>query len=410
MKIKRFLAKNMREAIRMVREEQGPDAVILSNHRVADGVEVVAATDYDAALMQQAARRAAAPGESATASVAKDAEPELPAARRAAPMPRPAAAPLPDLPPPPAPELQQLRDELGGMRQLLEAQLASLAWREMRQQPERMNALRTMINLGLEPRLAREIAAELPEQTDAERARFLPLGLLSRRIPTVKNDPILDGGIYALVGPTGVGKTTTIAKLAARFAEVHGTRDLALITCDHYRVGAQEQLFTYGRLLGVPVQTAANGDELRAVLNRLGDRKLVLIDTAGTAPRDERLGLSCSELGAAGKKLQTWLVMSATTQAADLDEIARRYALAAPSACVITKIDETLRVGGALSTAIRHKLPIAYTCHGQRVPEDIELARADQLVLRAMQLARTAPAQVDDATLALQFGAAHAAL
>ncbi len=409
MKIKRFLAKNMREAIRMVREEQGPDAVILSNHRVADGVEVVAATDYDAALMQQAARRTAAPRENAAVSVADESSPAVAAPRSATPV-KPAAAALPDLPAPPAPELQQLRDELGGMRQLLEAQLASLAWREMRQQPERMNALRTMINLGLEPRLAREIAAELPEQTDAERARFLPLGLLSRRIATVGNDPILDGGIYALVGPTGVGKTTTIAKLAARYAETHGTRDLALITCDHYRVGAQEQLFTYGRLLGVPVQTAANGEELRAVLSRLGDRKLVLIDTAGTAPRDERLGLSCRELGVVGKKLRTWLVMSATTQAADLDEIARRYAVAEPAACVITKLDETLRIGGALSAAIRHRLPIAYTCHGQRVPEDIELARADQLVLRAMQLARTAPAHVDDATLALQFGAAHAAL
>ncbi|WP_028082053.1 flagellar biosynthesis protein FlhF [Solimonas soli] len=389
MKIKRFLAKNMREAIRMVREEQGPDAVILSNHRVADGVEVVAATDYDAALMQQAIRRAAPP------------EPPSPPSRV-----RDDAEPPPPMPPPPSPELQQLRQELGGMRKMLESQMAGQAWRELREQPEKLRALQAMIQLGIEPRLAREIIGELPAAADAERARFLPLGLLTRRIPVLPNDVVLDGGVIALVGPTGAGKTTTIAKLAARYAERHGTRDLALVSTDHFRVGAQEQLFTYGRLLGVPVQTAAGADELRLVLSRLADRKLVLIDTAGFGPRDARLQ---AQAAIKGHGMQNWLVLSATTQAADLDAVIRRYAPAAPSACIVTKLDETLRIGGVLSAAIHHHLPIAYCCDGQRVPEDIDAARANQLVLRATQLARSHPARIDDATLALQFGAVHVA-
>lgn len=400
MKIKRFLAKNMREAIRMVREEQGADAVILSNHRVAGGVEVVAATDYDAALMQQAVRRSTPP----------EPPPETPKPTHNE-MQVPVATPPPVVSAPASPELQQLRRELGGMKRMLETQIAGMAWRELQENPQKLRALQTMINLGIEPRLAREIIAELPASAaaDAERARFLPLGLLSRRLPIATTDLIHEGGVIALVGPTGVGKTTTIAKLAARYAELHGTRDLALVTTDHFRVGAQEQLFNYGRLLGVPVQTAANADELRAVLARLADRKLVLIDTAGIGPRDAKLQAQLGAMGSASSKICSWLVLSANSHAADLDDVIRRYAKAKPTACVITKLDETLRIGGALSAVIRHQLPVAYGCDGQRVPEDIEAGRANSLVLRAMQLARTTPARIDDATLALQFGAVHVA-
>lgn len=404
MKIKRFLASNMREAMRLVREEQGPDAVILANHRVPGGVEVVAATDYDAALLLQAARPQQAPREAAVASASPNHGDEKPA---------PAAAESPsqhvELPALPQPELQQLRQEIGGMRALIESQLAHAAWRELHQRPERLRALRTMLDIGLDPEMAREIIAELPHDADAERARYLPLGLLARRIPVLTEDPLAAGGVLALVGPTGAGKTTTIAKLAARYAQRFGTRDLALVSTDHYRVGAQEQLFTYGRLLGVPVHSAGNAEELRQVLGRLSDRKLVLIDTAGIGPRDLQLQQQLGELGAVRGRLQTWLVLPAATQAGDLNQIVHRYGDARPSACVLSKIDETLRIGGALSAAIRSGLPITYVCDGQRVPEDLQLARADQLVLRAMQLARSAPArEIDDAALALQIGALHA--
>ncbi len=422
MKIKRFLAGSMREAIRMVREEQGPDAVILSNRRVSGGIEVVAATDSDAALLQAATRREdkAAAAEAAAPSAATAAAPAVQPRRTAAVRPAPTAqavaprapqtaAPASALSPLPLPEVQQLRREIGGMRKLFEQQMADLAWQDLSErQPERMAALRTMTDLGLELQLAQAIVKQLPRNVDADRSRFLPLGLLARRIPVATTDALLEGGVVALIGPTGVGKTTTLAKLAARFAARHGTRDLALVTTDHYRVGAQEQLFTYGRLLGVPVQTAANAAELSAVLARLQDRKLVLIDTAGMAARDRQLAAQFAELKAARRPIRNWLVLSATTQAADQEEILRRFGAAQPQACVLTKLDEATRIGGALSATIRHRLPVAYLCDGQRVPEDLQQARADQLVLRAMQLARQAPATIDDSTLALQFGAAHA--
>jgi flagellar biosynthesis protein FlhF len=409
MKIKRFVAGSMREAIRMVREEQGADAVILSNRRVAEGIEVVAATDYDAALMQVATRRDAPPP--AAPGPATPVASKAASKKEAAPRPTTTAVATPPaaLPLPPAPELQQLRRELGGMRRMLEEQVAHIAWRDLAdRQPERMAALRTMTDLGLDAGLAREIVDNLPGDLDRERSRFLPLGLLARRLPPAPRDPILEGGTIALIGPTGVGKTTTIAKLAARFAARHGTRDLALVTTDHYRVGAQEQLFTYGRLLGVPVQTAASGEQLRAALARLADRKLVLIDTAGMASRDARLGAQFAELRAAHRPVRNWLVLSATTQAADQEDILRHFGAAGIEGCVLTKLDEAARIGGVLSAVIRHRLAVQYVCDGQRVPQDLHAARADQLVLRAMQLARSNPARVHDGTLALQFGAAHA--
>ena len=414
MKIKRFLAKNMREAIRLVREEQGPDAVILSNRRIDGGVEVVAAVDYDAALMQQA-QRVMAPAEAPAPVVAPVAAPQ-PAPRRAAAQAAaatvaaaPAPRPAPALPQPVAPELQQLRREIGGVRRMMEQQYASLMWKDLReQQPERMAALRALANIGIDPALVRSILDEMPAQADGERARFLPLGLLSRRIPVAKKDVILDGGIFALVGPTGVGKTTTIAKLAARYAERHGVRDIALVTTDHYRVGAQEQLFTYGRLLGVPVHTAANGEELARTLFRLSDRKLVLVDTAGLSPRDQQLQAQFAELHGSRSPMRVLLTLSATQQAGDLEEIVRRFKPARPEGLVLTKLDEATRIGGALSAAIRHRLPLGYLADGQRVPEDLHLARADQLVLRAMQLTRQNPALPQDGTLALQYGVLHA--
>jgi flagellar biosynthesis protein FlhF len=460
MKIKRFIAATMRDAIRMVREEQGPDAVILSNRRVEGGIEVVAATDYDAALVQQAAARvepiteptprapepmpvvhaaavvrAAAPvaatrvartergeatapaGSLGAGSQPQAVAPSLPATPAAMPRPGIAVAATPAAEP--SRDLDALKREMQTLRKLMEQQIAGQSWNDLKtRSPVRADVVRRLIGLGLELKLAKDIASELPEGIDAERARFLPMALLAKRIPTFKHEWLdaagqtsIDGpqDVIALVGATGVGKTTTIAKLAARYVKSYGLRDVALITTDHFRIGAQEQLFTYGRLLGVPVLTADNQRELCLALDKLRDRKLVLIDTAGMSPRDQNLQKQFAMLSGLPVPNRAALVLSASSQAADLDDQMQRFAPAAPSAVILTKLDEATRVGSAISTLVRHGLPLAYTADGQRVPEDISPARADQLVLRAMQSTRKVSAIPDDEELTLQFaGAAHA--
>jgi len=411
----------MREAIRLVREEQGADAVILSNRRVPGGVEVVAATDYDAALVQSAAQRSLQPSIPAPSEAYEEAP-----ISAASTLPPPVVAAVPPPPPPvmqaptPSPESiaavtravesnDQLNREIQTLRALIEEQLASLRWGDMQKhRPRQAEALRTMVNLGLEPELARSIAEELPEGTDAERARFLPLGLLSRRLPVTGQDPVLDGGIIALVGPTGVGKTTTIAKLAARYASVHGVRDIALITADHYRIGAQEQLFTYGRLLGVPVHAVGPDDSLTDLLQRLGDRKLVLIDTAGLSQNDRIVATQMQQIAAAGASIKTWLVIAGNAQPGVQYDTVRAFGSIPLDGCVISKLDEAHRIGGALSVAIRHGLSIHYYTDGQRVPEDLHLARADRLVLQATQLARQSAAQADESQFISGFSSANA--
>ena len=435
MKIKRFQAGTMREAIRMVREEQGPDAVILSNRRIPGGVEVVAATDYDAALVQSAAQRQsqaarevevdppppaaqAAPAPARVSTQAVGIEALTRGVRNAVPQAQPAMtqiaveakAPVASPEAEPAATAQsveateQLNREIQTLRSLLEEQLAGLRWGDMQKhRPRQAQALRALANLGLEAELARSIAEELPEASDADRARFLPLGLLARRINADAADPIMQGGVIALVGPTGVGKTTTIAKLAARYAARFGVRDIALVTADQYRIGAQEQLYTYGRLLGVPVHAVSAQDSLPSLLERLSDRRLVLIDTAGLSQRDKMLGTQSQQLKLAGEGLKTWLVLAANAQPGALADIVDRFGGNGLDGCVLSKIDEAHRLGGALSVVIRNGLRVHYAANGQRVPEDLAPARADRLVLQATQLARQSDSQVDESILISGF-------
>ncbi len=429
MKIKRFQATTMREAMRLVREEQGGDAVILSSRRVPGGVEVVAATDYDAALMHSAARQRSQaspdgdPPPPATQAVppalrpktqvvashltpqASHAESQPPAMQAEAQAPAPQNSPATAMAAAAGIEAaEQLNREIQTLRSLLEEQLAGLRWGDMQKhRPRQAAALRALANLGLEPELARSIAEELPEGSDPERARFLPLGLLSRRLAVDASDPVMQGGLIALVGPTGVGKTTTIAKLAARYASEHGVREIALVTTDQYRIGAQEQLFTYGRLLGVPVHAVTAQDTLAAVLARVADRGLVLIDTAGLSQRDKALAAQSQQLKMAGRGLKSWLVLAANAQPGAQHDIVERFGGLTLDGCVLTKIDEAHRLGGALSVTMRHGLRVNYLANGQRVPEDLLPARADRLVLHATQLARQSEAPVDESFLISSF-------
>jgi flagellar biosynthesis protein FlhF len=245
------------------------------------------------------------------------------------------------------------------------------------------------------------VALQIPADTELHRARGLMLGLLSKRLPITPVDPLEHGGVIALVGPTGAGKTTTIAKLAATFAARHNARDVALITTDTVRVGGREQLHSYGRQLGIAVHEVDGDASLAATIERLRDYKLVLIDTAGLGQRDKGLVAQLNWLHAAGQ-VHTLLVLPANSHFSDLDEVVRRFGSARPQGVVLTKVDETGRLGSALSVVVDHQLPIAWITDGQRVPEDLHRAQAASLVLRLDQLRR-------DAHVPAVAGAVHVA-
>jgi len=438
MKIKRFVAADMRQAMREVREEQGPDSVILSSRRIAEGIEIIAALDYDEALMREAADhgaerepapapRAELPPIAAPKAAARGkAEAEPAAERHLAPTtPRSGATrygtaalaasvadavraatrvPGPDI------AVNGMREELNQLKEMLQIQLSSLAWNQLdREQPLQARVLRELTRMGLDPDVARMLTAELPPNMTVEQSRYLPLGLLSRHIAVSGREIDQLGGIVALVGPTGVGKTTTIAKIAARAVLRHGANNVTLVTTDQYRIGAAAQLEHYGRLLGVRVHAAHDAASLHAVLSPLRGRHTVLVDTAGLAGSDPRLQSQFETLRTASD-VRVCLVLAANAQAQAMEHAVRAYQPLRPQAVILTKLDESPLLGGALSALIRSRLPLDYTTDGQRVPEDIATADARKLVLRAAQLVKTGQAEPDDVLLADRFGVAQAAL
>ena len=402
MKIKRYLARDMRQALRQVREEQGPDAVILSTRRVNGGVEVEAAVDYEQpthARAKQAPAQTRGYTNPQVDAVAEVAQGEDFAAEFAA-LSRPAEAE-------PA---GSVGDELKTLRRMLETQLATLAWNDLtRRAPLQTELLRQLSTYGLSGNLAAELVAKIPSNLELSEAQRLMLALLARSIKTVEDTWLTQGGMVTLVGPTGVGKTTLLAKLAARWVMQHGSRDIALVSTDAVRIGAPEQIHTLGRLLGVPAYAVESARELVPLLAGLADRRLVLVDSAGLSQRDPKLEDQLQQLADAHPRMSTALVISASAQAGALDETVERFRAARPASCVLTKLDEAATLGGVLSVLIRSQLAVAYVSEGQQIPEDLSPARAHRLIARAVELARKAGAYVDEDLLQRRFGGvAHA--
>src|SRR6185437_1743705 len=432
MKIVRHTAPDMRQALRSIREQLGEEAVILSSRRLAQGVEVTAAVDFDPASLENAAPLAVAADRPAEQTVqartpataqpvrhrpgtaAVNGAPIAPAhapLEHSSPSPLehtspPAAAALPPLlEPEPEHASNAMGKELQTLRRMLETQLAQLAWNDRtRRAPVHTELLRELTEIGIAQDLADHLVGQLDEGIDLTQGRRFAIAGLSQYL-LVTGDRWLDtGGRVAFVGATGVGKTTMLAKLAVRWMLRHGPNDLALVASDTVRIGAQDQMQSLGQLLGVPVHVPDSFEALPDLISRLGHHRLVLIDTPGSSVRDAQLASRLTVLANCASKMEIALVLAASTQAGALEEAVQRFRPLNPASCVLTKLDEAASLGGALSVLIRARLPLSYTSDGQRVPEDLRPARALELVSHAVRLAKASGAAADEDLLRRRFG------
>ena len=349
MRPSRFVGTDPSAVLAEVRARLGPDAVILANRAVDDGIEVIAMSGSD--LTAWASGEATSRNPDALASVA---------------------------------------GEMQSLRSLLEGQLADLTFTDAeRRNPVKATVWRSVMNLGFSPALVRKLLEHLPPNLDAANAMRWARAALARNIAVGQDDLVERGGVYALVGPTGVGKTTTIAKLAARCLMKRGEASVALVTIDNYRIGAYEQLRVYADILNAPLFAVNDDTALDAALAELAERHLVLVDTAGMNQHDQRLadqiGLLCRD----GVEIERVLVLAAAAQGAALEEAVRGFGERKLAGCILTKLDESVTIGAALDVLIRHRLPVLYVTTGQRVPEDLDRANVDALIERVF----TAPGQ-----------------
>jgi flagellar biosynthesis protein FlhF len=372
---------------------------MLSSRKLPNGVEVIAAVDYDDSLIGDTKAETAA-----DEATARELDEYAQIARRATAA-EPPARPQPAPADPTAESSMAL--EIKDLRRLLETQLASLAWSDLkREAPVRARLLRELAKLGVDSTLAAELADEVAPGVSYQEAMRLIVRRFGERLPLVSWDMAEDGGVFAIVGPTGVGKTTSIAKIAARFVLRHGVEQLGLVSTDSYRIGARQQLNNFARILRVPMHVAENAADLRRVLDGFTSKKLVLIDTAGMSQRDVRLANQFTTLKGEGLSVRTVLALSAGADRACLAEAVKVFEAASPEALIVTKLDEAAGLGGILSLAIVGRLPVAYLSDGQRVPEDLHRAAPKRfwLLHNALKLSANAVGAPDENELAARFG------
>ena len=379
MNIKKYLAPDMRAALRMARDDLGTEAVMLSNRRVGEQVEVVVASDTpDAAtLTQWAVSSAVGPAPPAPSTPLRDAG---------------------------------INSELLTLRRLLENQISQLSWNDLtRRAPLAAEVLRSLSELGFARDVCAAVVEALPNDIDYGKARRLAMARLTDQLQVTGERWMEFGGRVALVGATGAGKTTTIGKLAARWVRQHGNNDVALISADSRRLGAHAQLAQVGRLLGVPTFTIEQLEDLPALLARLAATRFVLIDTAGMGGRDPLWSESLRHLKMASPAIEIVLTIAANSHAANADAAISLSGAACFAACVLTKLDESTTLGGSLSTIMRAKLPVSYVCNGHRASLDIRPARAFDLIALAADAAEASGSSADEDMLRHRFaGVAHA--
>ena len=490
MNVRRFTARTSREALVLVRQVLGEDAVVLSTKPSVDGVEVLAMAPEGMAQIEHMASnppskpaaatvksgfaRSAARTEPADAPGDVDAdvarlsmstlsfqdyvrdrmlrrrqaslnpeaqapardEPRAATAERASVLEQRMSAPAaPLLREPPvlrepvisAPEIHMpaladsqhaaatshatsrrdqddMMSELRSMKGLIEERFGALAFMEkLNRQPAQARLTQRLLDCGFSPALIRKIGDSLPMDV-ADESNWAA-GVLERNLLTAEAElPLEDqGGVYALVGATGVGKTTTTAKIAAAFAAKYGANNLGLITLDAYRIGAHEQLRAYGRILGVPVHTAHDRASLEDLLELLAGKKMVLIDTAGMAQRDARTRELLDMLS--HRSIRKLLVINAASQGETIEDVMISYHAPLCAGIVLSKMDEAVKLGPALDALIRMKLKVIGVANGQRVPEDWHRLSGNALVHRALRAGGSSAYKLDASEVSLIFTA-----
>ncbi|OOV88562.1 flagellar biosynthesis protein FlhF [Oceanospirillum linum] len=410
MKVKRFFAPDMRQAMKLVRDEFGADAAILSNNKVAGGVEIVTAVDYDASILREPSERidpensdaltdslagALAKAKDVIESASGGQSPErLENAFQAKAKERQfdqAEALVDTLEPktrrqsPEDAAMRAMQSEIQGLRELLREQMKdSIAERK----PVEAMMYKRLRRMGLSEHFSARIVegADLSEDAEFSSAWDEAVEQVRAGILTTGSDVVDQGGIVALMGPTGVGKTTTIGKLAARYVLKYGPDSLALVTTDCYRVAAYEQLRTFGRILGVPVRVVDEKNTLDATLKSLKSKALVLIDTAGLSVKDPNMQEQFSLLETASVRIRKYLVFSATSQQQVLQATYDTYRNHGLNGCVVTKLDEASSGGEVISLIADNRLPLAYLSSGQKIPDDLRVGDSGALLSKALEL------------------------
>ena len=299
---------------------------------------------------------------------------------------------------------QDMMNELRSMKGMIEERFGALAFMEkLQRQPAQARLTQKLLDCGFSPALIRRLADGMgPEVTDE---MTWAAHVLERNLHSADREPALEdqGGVFALVGATGVGKTTTTAKLAAAFATRYGAAHLGLITLDAYRVGAHEQLRAYGRILGVPVHTAHDRASLEDLLDLLSAKKMVLIDTAGMAQRDTRTRELLDML--AHQSIHKLLVVNSAAQGETIEDVLVSYRASACRGVVLSKMDEAVKLGPALDALIRHKLTVLGVANGQRVPEDWHRLSSHALIHRSLHPTVGSAYRMDSSEVNLIFAA-----
>jgi flagellar biosynthesis protein FlhF len=407
MNIRRFFGNNSREALSMVRKALGGNAVILSNRAVNGGNEIMAFKEEDLnAMVANETDQRHAPSYHHSQNHESSEPTTLLSllnknnrtqstdfqANKSAPLNAKIdeqSAPVQLASSQSSQQMADVLNEMRSMRSVIESQLTTISWGNIQQRdPIKSKILSTLLAAGFSAALSRLLAEKLPTNLDAERAMIWVKAILARNLNTIENETeVLDkGGIFALIGPTGVGKTTTTAKLAARYVMKHGTQKLGLITTDAYRVGGHEQLRIYGRILGVIVHAVKDEADLKIALNELKNKHTILIDTVGVSQRDRMVAEQIAMLSNTNAPVKKLLCLNATSTGETLADVIMAYKGKGLDGCIVTKLDEAATIGNVLDVIIREKLKLYYAANGQRVPEDIHLANKQQLIQHALKL------------------------